>query len=244
MVRGTFEEFKTGLYTLILPARLSWYMLTEISTKYINYLATLRNIIDCTTNENMTEIEEDTYMRFLDAYNKVDKTRDIYLLMQSDGGQLTYAEAIVNCISMHSCKYKSKFICVVPVCACSSGFYVALFCDRIIMHSNAFVGPCDIQKKVGSRYYSAAAIVYAVEQKLKCNDTIDEEWYAAFYEAQRGIDRQRAYVDMLLKRYDKECVDRIYDEFFSGKHNHDKNIYAQELVEMGLNVEILDTLPI
>ena len=41
----------------------------------------------------------------------------------------------------------------------------------------------------------------------------------------------------------EETGKNIYEEFFSGKYNHDKIFSAQDSLKLGLNIEIVENMP-
>ena len=185
-----------------------------------------------------------THMDFVKAYEKVDKTKDIDIIMHTVGGELSSAEAICNCITNHQSKYTSKINVYIPYYSYSGGCMIALACDKIIILRNAILGPCDAQIYVTSRH-SIAAIINTVDYKKSKEEKIDENWLASSYDAQLCKERQLEYVNKLIKfgKFNDNVGKTIYDEFFSGKHNHDKIFSAQEVKDLGLNVEIVDELP-
>jgi ClpP class serine protease len=193
---------------------------------------------------NDTSITIKTHTDFVREYEQLDKNLDIHLIMHTVGGALSSAEAICNCISNH--KGKGKIICYIPYYAYSGGVMIGISCSKIVMTRNAIIGPCDAQKPVGSlNVHSIASIIDTVNYKKDQKEKLNEEWLACSYDAELCKDRQREYVDKLIKRnvFTQEIGDKIYHEFFSGKYNHDKIFSAQEAKELGLNIEIVDELP-
>lgn len=185
-----------------------------------------------------------THMDFVKTYEKMDKDKDIHVLIHTVGGALSSAEAICNCIANH--KGKGKVIAYIPYYAYSGGCAIMLACDKVFMHRNAIIGPCDAQKPVGKlSTHSIKAIIDTVEYKKDKDQKIDEEWYANSVDAESCKTRQKGFVDNLVKRgtLHEQLAEKIYDEFFSGKYNHDKIFSAQEAKELGLNVEIVDSMP-
>ena len=215
------------------------------------------NILKTVLSSNGTMINTNTHMDFLKTYETLDKTKDIYVVMHTKGGSLSSAEAIINCIINHTSNItdnhtdnhtdnrNGKIICVIPYYAYSAGCCIALCCDKIIMHKNAIVGPCDAQLSNGlTSSHSVASIVYAVEHKKEKNEKIEEKWLASSYDAELCKKRQREFMNKLVKhnKYTQETADKIYEEFFSGKYNHDQVFSAEDLIDLGVNVEVVDNI--
>jgi len=235
------------------------YLIPWISTKYKNYLvrklekdnimtivhtsnSSISSILGIDKDNSMISIK--THMDFIKTYEKLDKDKDIHLIIHTTGGALSSAEAICNCISNHT--GKGKFICYVPYYAYSGGAMIMLSCDKVVMLKNAIIGPCDAQKPTGSLVvHSVASIIDTVNYKKSKDEKISEEWLASCYDANLCKERQREYVNKLVKenRFPSSIAEIIYTEFFSGKYNHDKVFSAQEALALGVNIEIVDKLP-
>lgn len=184
-----------------------------------------------------------THMDFVQAYEKLDKSKDISLVIHTVGGALSSAEAITNCILNH--KGPGKIICYIPYYSYSGGCMIALACDEIVMKTNAILGPCDAQKPVGSlSVHSIASIIDAVDYKKETKEKINEVWLASSYDAKLCKERQQEYLNNLVKhkKFTEEIGSTIYTEFFSGKYNHDKTFSAQEAKELGINVTIVENM--
>ena len=121
---------------------------------------------------------------------------------------------------------------------------IALFCDEIKVLSNTVVGPCDAQLfNENLKHHSVKSIIATVEYKKEHNEPIKELWYAAYVDAIMCQTRQRKLIEKLSDKYDNETLERIHDEFSSGKHNHDKIFSMDDLTEIGLRVEVIDRMP-
>ena len=225
--------------------------LYDLKTLYKKKQLTNNNIITIIHSQNASIINNDnaitikTHMDFIKAYEKIDKDKDINIIMHTVGGALSSAEAICNCIANHQqSDYKGKINVYIPYYSYSGGCMIALACDKIIMSKNAILGPCDAQKYVGCTH-SIAAIIDTVNYKKEMKEKINETWLASSYDAKLCKERQREYVNKLIQsnKFTKEVGNMIYDEFFSGKHNHDKIFSAQQAKDLGLNIEIVDDMP-
>jgi ClpP class serine protease len=200
-----------------------------------------------TSGGNVSHIDTKCYTDFIKAYELITKDNDyvdITIVMYTHGGSLSSSEAIANTIFNH--RGKGKITCIIPYYAYSGGFFIALCCDKIVMFKNAIVGPCDAQTSMGKTgTYSVASVIHAVEHKKDAKENIKEEWLAEAHNSQLARERQKKFMDKLVEegRYEQDVCDRIYNEFFAGKHNHDKVFSARVLTALGINVEIADTMP-
>ena len=196
------------------------------------------------SSDNMITIK--THMNFIKSYEQIDKNLDINIIIHTVGGSLSSAEAICNCIMNHQLNgsFKGKFIAYIPYYSYSGGCMIALTCDKIIMLDNAILGPCDAQKSVGNTH-SIASIIDAVAYKKSMKDKITETWLANSYDAILCKDRQLRFVEKLVKlgKFSDDAGKILYDEFFSGKYNHDKIFSAKEAQDLGLNIEIVNLMP-
>jgi hypothetical protein len=192
-------------------------------------------------------IDSQTLYDFTNAYDKMDKDKDITIIIHTHGGTLSGGEAIANFIMMHNFKseHKGKIKCFIPHFAYSCGFLIALACDEIIMYDHAVIGPCDAQAKVGDGYYSVDSIIDTVMYKINNNEKVNVSWYASYLDAKKCVDRQMNFINKLVEitHFTPELKERVYNEFFSGKYNHDKVFTAEDLIAIGLNVTTVKTIP-
>jgi ClpP class serine protease len=193
-----------------------------------------------------TSITINTHMDFIKAYEKMDKDKDIHIIMHTVGGSLSSAEAICNCILNHKqSEYKGNIIMYIPYYSYSGGCMISLACDKIVMGKNAILGPCDAQQYMTDSHHSVASIIDTVNYKKEKNEKINENWLAGAYNANLCKERQLKYVNKLIKHniINDEVGNNVYDEFFSGKYNHDQIFSAQDAKDLGLNIEIVDVMP-
>jgi ATP-dependent protease ClpP protease subunit len=221
--------------------------LIQMKTKYTKKRNENNNMITIihTDTSDDTSIGLKTHMDFLKSYEKVDKNKDIHIIIHTTGGELSSAEAICNCIDNHRKQNnEGKIKIYIPYYAYSGGCMIALACDEIIMTCNAILGPCDAQSYVGG-VHSVAAIVETVKYKKEMKEKITEEWLAGCYDAELCKDRQQKYVNKLVnsKIFSEDIGKIIYEEFFSGKYNHDRIFPAQDAKDLGLQITIVKEMP-
>lgn len=197
------------------------------------------SIVDGVINTKEQSIDLRTFTGFIKAYRTMDHDQDINLVIHTPGGALGSVEAIVNCIVNH--KGAGRFIAYIPYYAYSGGMAIALACHEIRMTVHSIVGPCDGQLSTKS----VAAILETVREKRDRGETIAEKWLALYHSASLCQNRQRIFVDKLVDHLilTREVGDRIYEEFFTGKYNHDMSFSATDLTNFGLNVTLIETIP-
>jgi len=192
---------------------------------------------------NESSIGLSTCHRFIKAYEKVDPNRDIKIIIHTPGGAVTAVEAIVNCMLNHT--GTGRFIAYIPYYAYSGGCAIALSCHEIIVTKNSIVGPCDGQLTKGFGGFSVSSIIQAVEYKKNHGEPIKEDWLALSRDAGICHERQMKFLDKIVDKgiMTNETKDKVYEELFTGKYNHDTIFVPDQLIDMGLNVSIVDQMP-
>jgi membrane-bound ClpP family serine protease len=182
-------------------------------------------------------INAKTYKKFISAYNKTNKKKDINIIIHSQGGELMVITAICDCILNH--KGPGKIIGIIPFYAFSGGTEIALCCDELLMSPYSLLSPCDVlisvNKEVG--YTSCPYIANVITEKETNNINLDENWAIANIKAQKYIDLSKKFITGLCKmrNYDEN---KIYEELFSGKYTHDTSFTTQQIIDMNLGLKI------
>lgn len=184
-----------------------------------------------------------TCHRFIKAYEKVDPNRDISIIIHTPGGAVTAVEAIVNCMLNHT--GTGRFIAYIPYYGYSGGCAIALSCHEIVVTKNSIVGPCDGQLTKGFGGFSVSSIMQAVAYKKDHGEPIKEDWLALSRDAEICHGRQMKFLDKIVAKgiMTNETKEKVYEELFTGKYNHDTIFVPDQLVGMGLNVSIVDQMP-
>lgn len=194
-------------------------------------------------NAERSYINMTTFSKFIKAYEKLDKDKDIHIVIHTPGGMLASVEAIVNCMINH--KGKGRIIGYIPYYAYSGGCAIAIACHEIRMLPTSVVGPCDAQLASKMQAYSVKSIVDSVNKKLDRGEPVKEKWLATAHTAEICQKRQKKFIDKLIKHgiFNEEVGNTVYSEFFTGKYNHDTSFSAYDMQSMGLNVSIVDKMP-
>ena len=123
---------------------------------------------------------------------------ELYLMINSPGGDPLAAERIVNICRSHSAK--GKYVVIVPKMAKSAATMVSLGAHRVIMSSTSELGPIDPQVRIvlegenEYQYVAAHEIIGSYEDLMK--------------KANRTKGQLAPYLQQ-LKRYDSRAIERI-----------------------------------
>ncbi len=93
------------------------------------------------------QIASDSVPELLDQLQRLPETKEIDLLLVSDGGDATVAWRIVSLIRERA----EKFSVLVPQAAFSAATLIALGANEVVMHPNGNLGPTDPQIRVPRR---------------------------------------------------------------------------------------------
>lgn len=196
--------------------------------------------------EMQTCITPETFITVKDALAKMHQqgVKEIHVVIHTFGGSLSAAEAISRALLLMRKQHQCHLKAYIPYYAYSAGCLIALACQEIHMSSAAFLGPADAQN---SENKSIKSISDTVEWQLdNCShDKIKAEWYSKYLEAKATRIRQREWMDELVASeiFTKEVGDKLYEELFSGKYNHDQVIHPEWAKKIGVPVIIDDQMP-
>lgn len=240
------------MYNVLITSIITLYFLTILANNFyriinlyhsisIIYYKKNRKIFTIINTDNYY-IRLNTFEDFNNFYEKLEINDDFEIILHTPGGDLGSSEAIFKCISRH----KGKVTAYIPQYCYSGGMLIALSCDKIFMNRNTLVGPCDAQladKKTFS-YTSSDVIQKVIAEKQKLGQDVKEEWLAQGYEATKVKSTQQQILKELLsfannkKNYNENIIDKIYEELFSGKYPHSYSLDFDNLMKIGINVEI------
>lgn len=209
-------------------------VISIIDTRHKGIVTKLENF------ESKTHINMDTYIKVKDQLETIGNGT-VNIVLHTFGGQLSAAEAIARCI-LAAREQGATVNCYIKYYSCSAGCMIASVCNEINMTNTALLGPADAQQGnlLGSN--SINAVCKTAEWKLGTTHPwkLESDWYARYQDALATRERQKNWIQELIKRkiYKQEQGDRIYEELFSGKYNHDQVIHPQWAQEIGLPVVV------
>ncbi len=162
----------------------------------------------------------------------VDMTLDI--ILNTTGGSMTAAEIIINALHNRN----GKVNVYIPHYAQSAGLLIALAANDIYMGKNAFVSPVDPQLGYG---ISAASVRRFCDAQTREGNP-GGGWVGDLIklisgEARAATDRIYALIQKITIRKSRDdSVEVIQEELASGKYNHDKPLFFQDLDRIVRNV--------
>lgn len=164
----------------------------------------------------------------LRAIKLTDPEIPLDIILHTPGGLVLAAEQIAYAL----CGHKAPVTVFVPHYAMSGGTLVSLAADKIVMDSNAVLGPVDPQ--LGQ--FPAASILKAVARK-DANEVDDQTLIMADL-AEKAIRQVKETVRKIVsERMAPAEAEALAEKLATGTWTHDYPITAREAEELGLPVE-------
>jgi ClpP class serine protease len=159
----------------------------------------------------------------------------IDMVLHTPGGLVLAAQQIAFALKRH----RGDVTVFVPHYAMSGGTLIALAADRIVMDSNAVLGPVDPQLGGPQAAYPAASLLAALERP---NPNRDDETLILGDVAGKALQQVHdVVVRLLLEHQDPKRAEEIALELASGKWTHDYPIDFEQVKRLGLPVS--DEMP-
>ncbi len=180
----------------------------------------------------MRYIDIDDSEAILRAIRGTPPNMPIDIILHTPGGLVLATEQIAHAIKRHP----APVTVFVPHYAMSGGTLVALAADKIVMDTNAVLGPVDPQ--IGE--YPAASILRVLERKPV--ERVDDQTLILADMAEKAVAQVRALVyDLLADHMEPEKAKALSEALTSGRWTHDYPISIDEVRAMGLPVS--DDMP-
>lgn len=168
-------------------------------------------------------IDIDDSEEVLRAIRSASKEVPIDVVLHTPGGLALAATQIAIALKAHP----SKKTVIVPHYAMSGGTLIALAADEIIMDPNAALGPVDPQLGDRTSVYPATSLLKVV--KKKSLNEMDDKTLVFAEEAEKAIQQMILLVRRILgEKCDEPKIERIVEEFVSGKYTHDHPFMAED----------------
>ena len=185
--------------------------------------------VDFLAQQETLKLEDST--KFVDIMRNISDDTNITLIINTPGGSLAAAELIVHSLINH----KGKVFTYIPYQSMSAGTLITLASDEIYMDKNACCGAIDPQLW----FFSAVDIVKYCEEYATDPSTLGSIAKLFCRQSQSSIDRVSDVIkyihDAKMIEYD---VCKIEDELLSGKYNHDKPLFAENMINILPNVKV------
>ena len=172
---------------------------------------------------NTDTLSQKDAVKMIDILRDLPNDQNLDIILNTTGGSMTAAEVIINALTNH----KGKIRVYVPHHALSAGLLLALAADEIYLEKNAFVSPIDPQL-IG---FSAASIIkYADQYGHISTGWVGDIMKLASGQAKSANNRMNFLLKkMLVDNYTSDDIEIISDELASGKYNHDKPLFYNDL---------------
>lgn len=172
-------------------------------------------------------IDIDDSEEVLRAIRMARKDIPIDIILHTPGGLALAATQIAMALKAHP----SKKSVIVPHYAMSGGTLIALAADEIVMDPHAALGPVDPQLGDQTGVYPATDLIKVVKEK--CIDRIDDKTLVYAAEAEKAMNQMTDLIKKILtNKCGQEKVDKVIEEFVSGKYTHDRPFMAEDAKEL------------
>jgi ClpP class serine protease len=172
-------------------------------------------------------IDIDDSEQVLRAIRTAPKEVPLDIILHTPGGLALAATQIAMALKAHP----SRKAVIVPHFAMSGGTLIALAADEIIMDHHAALGPVDPQLGDQTTVYPATSLLKAVQKKSV--DEIDDKTLVFAEEADKALKQMKDLVrKIMVNRCGGDNIERIIEDFVSGKFTHDRPFMAEDVKEL------------
>lgn len=233
----------------------------KILNRYVKRLAQLRkrNVVVYYSNwlnnsSGKVDINDSDQIGFMNAFNGLDKTKGLDLILHTPGGSPTATEGISK--YMHNL-FGNDINVFVPHMCMSTGTLLACSSTKIIMGKESFLGPVDPQFN-GIPAFDIKKEIENAKQELAQNPSNYQYWEiqlrkypaAYLYIVQDAINLTSVLLNQWLESYmfagysdeqgKKDLIKRIVAKLNNNSHSHARHFDINDCKEMGLLVEPLE----
>ncbi len=172
-------------------------------------------------------IDIDDSEEVLRAIRTAPKDVPLDIILHTPGGLALAATQIAMALKAHP----SKKSVIIPHYAMSGGTLIALAADEIIMDPHAALGPVDPQLGDQTSVYPATSLLKVVQKKS--TDDIDDKTLVYAEEAEKALNQMKSLVRKILEnRCGGDNIDKIIEDFVSGKYTHDRPFMADDVTQL------------
>jgi membrane-bound ClpP family serine protease len=205
-------------------------MITDIESNlylgpYIYNLCFAEYIIDINNSEQFQYWIADIVHKKI---NRID------IVVQSYGGCIFNNDIIItNLIS-----FDGIINTYIPFYAYSAGTMIALCGNNIYMNKFSLLSPTDPQITVNKQVYSSKSLIDIAKNTINVERTKDMTIKLNAIEAKKthinNLDALRTMFNK--KKYNSNTINKILDEFGSGKHDHSKPFTREFIKSIGIKI--------
>ena len=224
---STITSMITGAAPSILPTRkdpikdLEKKRGTKIIT--INHIKIASGILSMLDHQQ--SLTKEDALRFIQNLRSVPEEKTLEIILNTPGGSLSAAEAIVNAMLNH----KGKIIVYVPKCAMSAGLIIALAADEVYLEKNAYMGPADPQFALG---FSAATVLDYTKRMAGTDSWVTHIVQFAQSSAQQSMDWVKDLISRIYTEKGRALDDKVFESLFTGKQIHERPLFYRDLSEL------------
>jgi ClpP class serine protease len=159
----------------------------------------------------------------LRAIRTAPKDVPIDLVLHTPGGLALAATQIALAMKEHP----AKKTVIIPHYAMSGGTLIAMAADEIIMDPHAALGPVDPQLGDQSGTYPATSLIKVLDKKKI--DEVDDKTLVLAEEGRKAVEQISNLIRRIMAgKGDEEKINRVVEEFVSGKYTHDHPFIVQD----------------
>lgn len=168
-------------------------------------------------------IDIDDSEEVLRAIRTAPKDVPLDIILHTPGGLALAATQIAMALKSHP----SKKSVLIPHYAMSGGTLIALAADEIVMDHHAALGPVDPQLGDQTSVFPATSLLKVVQKKAI--NEIDDKTLVFAEEAEKALSQMKELVKKILgNKCGQDNIDRIVEDFVSGKFTHDRPFMAED----------------
>lgn len=171
-------------------------------------------------SSNEQALNQNDAQEFADIIRNSNKP--ISLIIHTNGGSLTSAEVIVNALT----HYTENIKVYIPYKCASAGTLIALCSNEIYMDKNAYCGTIDPQ----CWGISVCDVVKFCATYSESTSWIGDICKLALSQANAAVNRMKDVLNRIPNIQNN--MDVITHELLSGKYNHDKPLFIQDMTKI------------
>lgn len=215
-----------------------------------------RNVVLCHSGflrvrSDHTYVRDEDMEAYMNAFNGLDKTKGLDVILHTPGGYVNAAESIGN---YWRSVFNGDIEAYVPHMAMSCGTLLSFACKSIHMTKAAGLGPADpafgerrVESIIADFEHAIADVERNPNLALLWNPILEKHGACAYEEAIRAREHteeiSRTWLSTgMLSKEDKAKINRIVSIFNSHKatKSHGRQFPYEALKEMGLNVSLVE----
>lgn len=195
-------------------------------------------------SEDLTLINRDDYycinsyddvLRFVNKLQSMDTTRNIDLILHTDGGDVFHIKLMIDALMNHEGRRRVY----IPFKAFSSGTLITLTGNEIYMNKNAHLSPIDTQITINNEDLFQLPIPVGVLSRLT---NISEHDHSNLLKINVEMAKKEMYADLKTlsvifnQMYSVQQMKLITDNFLWTQLPHDYPISVSEAIKFGLEI--------